>query len=218
MSDIRIVEKPDWVTWEAVRECLLAAHDANRGHGIVMAHHQWSAEKMRDSLRDGGVLFVALDGEKLVGTAGLGRVTPRFWYETGKCGNICFDSVLPDYAGQGVFRQLDVARERFAREQGYEILLFDTHARNLHRQRIARKAGYRLARYFRAYSRDHFNVVLVKWLKGCPYSAAGVRVRFWLAKGLTRLQYRRDGTVRGSRTSRFCKNVNVKYFRYYYDV
>ena len=218
MAQVEIVPKPDWVSWEDVQQCLMQAHDDIRAQGIAMAHHRWPTEKIQRYMEDGGILFVALDGEKLVGTAGLGKQNLRFWYEIGKCGNVCFDCVLPEYAGQGIFRMLDAERERYAREQGYDILLFDTHSRNERRLRIARAAGYRKVRYFRAFSKDHFNVIMVKWLGACPFSGATIRVRYLLSKLLTRIQYRPSGKPRGKFTQRFCKKVNTNYFRYYYDI
>ena len=72
-NSIQVVEKPDWVSWDDIKQCLYEAHSVNRSKGINMAHYQWPAEKIKESLGENGFMLVALDGNKLVGTAGIGK-------------------------------------------------------------------------------------------------------------------------------------------------
>ena len=168
--DIQVIEKPDWVSWDDIRQCLYEAHAVNREKGINMTHYLWSAEKIKGSLGEDGVMLVALDGEKLVGTAAIADKNSNMWYARGRYAYICFDAVLPDYTGIGIFKELDSKREIIAKEKGFPTLVFDTHSRNTHRLIIAKKNDYRLVRFFLAKSKDHYSVVMVKWLNGCPYS------------------------------------------------
>lgn len=172
MSDnIQIVEKPDWVTWDDIKQCLVDAHAVNRARGIKMAHYQWPVEKMKESLGEKGVVLVALDGKRLVGTAAIGNKVGKTWYNKGSYAYICFDAVIPEYSGKGIFKLLDNKREKLATGLGYKTLVFDTHSRNVHRQQMAERNGYRLVRFFRAASKDHYSVVMAKWLDGCPHSS-----------------------------------------------
>lgn len=182
-SNIQIVEKPDWITWDDIRQCLFEAHAENRAKGINMAHYQWPVERIKDSLGEKGVVLVALDGKRLVGTAAIGDKIGKTWYANGPYAYICFDAVLPEYSGKGIFKLLDSKREQLAIEFGYKILVFDTHQKNVHRQQIALKNGFRLVRFFRASSKDHYSVVMAKWLDGCPYS----RMYCWIEYQLSRL-------------------------------
>ena len=34
MSEIQFMEKPDWVSWDSVRECLNASHKVNKKKGF----------------------------------------------------------------------------------------------------------------------------------------------------------------------------------------
>lgn len=167
---IQIIQKPDWVSWEDIRQCLIEAHSLNRARGINMTHYQWPADKIRDSLGANGKMLVALDGKIVVGTAAIAEKTGNIWYVQGRFAYICFGSVLPSYSGQGIFRRLDSEREKVASQLGYNVLLFDTHEKNYHRQKIAKKTGYTYVRFFQAQSKDHYSVVMAKWLNGCPYS------------------------------------------------
>jgi len=181
-SSIKIIEKPDWVSWEDIKQCLYEAHSVNRAKGINMSHYQWPAEKIKDTIGDNGFMLVALDGNKLVGTAGIGEKYGKTWYAKGRYAYECFAGVLPDYAGKGIYKQLDIRREEKAKEEGYTVLIGDTHANNAHRIDIALKNGFNLVRFFRASSKDHYNVVIAKWLDGCPYPRLYIKIRFFWSK------------------------------------
>lgn len=177
-SDIQIIEKPDWVSWEDIKQCLMDAHEANRDKGINMAHYQWPVDQIKSSIGENGVVFVALDGRKVIGTAAIMEKEGHSWFARGKYAYLGFASVLPEYNGMGIYKQLTQRREDIAIMRGYATIQFDTHSRNRRVQVIAIKNGYQKVSFFRAQSGDHFNVVLVKWLKGSPYSTAFCRFRF----------------------------------------
>ena len=181
-NTIQIVEKPDWISWEDIKQCLYEAHAVNREKGIYMNHYLWPINKIRNSLGEKGVMFVALNGEKIVGTAAIGDRVGSKWYNKGRYAYICFDGVITDYNGKGIFSQLDSKREEVARKHGYNVLVLDTHAHNIHRQKIALKNGYRYVRYFQANSRDHYSVAMAKWINGCPYSSLYCRTRYHVSK------------------------------------
>lgn len=187
-TDIQIIEKPDWVTWEEIKQCLMDAHATNRAKGINMTHYQWPAEKIEALLGGNGIMLVALDGDKLIGTAAIADKIGKRWYAIGHYAYICFDGIIPKYTGKGIFKLLDSERERVAQQLGYNILLFDTHAKNMHRQKIALRKGYRYVRFFLANSKDHYSVVMVKWLNGCPYSRFYCCWRYLLSKVKTILR------------------------------
>ena len=181
-SSIQIIEKPEWVSWDDIKQCLYEAHSVNRAKGISMAHYQWSAEKIQESLGENGFMLVALDGDKLVGTAGIGEKFGNKWYANGRYAYECYASVLPEYAGKGIYKMLEIRREEKAKEEGYDVLIGDTHSKNTHRIEIALKNGFRLVRFFRAASKDHYSVVIVKWLNGCPYSSFYCWIKFEVSK------------------------------------
>lgn len=188
-SSIQIIEKPEWVSWDDIKQCLYEAHSVNRAKGISMAHYQWSAEKIQESLGEGGFMLVALDGDKLVGTAGIGEKYGNIWYANGRYAYECYAGVLPDYAGKGIYKMLEIRREEKAKEEGYDVLIGDTHSKNTHRIEIALKNGFRLVRFFRAASKDHYSVVIVKWLNGCPYSSFYCWIKFEVSKLQTLIRF-----------------------------
>ena len=183
---IQIIEKPEWVSWDDIRQCLYEAHAPNREKGINMTHYLWPAEKIKESLGEHGVMLVALDGGKVVGTAAFAERTQKRWYTDGSCyAFLCFDSVIPYYTGKGIFGLLDKKREEKAKEYGYNVLIFDTHSKNAHRIDIALRNGFRLVRFFRASSNDHYSVIMAKWLRGKSYSHGYCVYRYQISKWKT---------------------------------
>lgn len=169
-SNIQIVEKPDWVTWDEVHEVLVKAHAQNRANGINMRKPTLPGEEIAKEVGNEGKMFVALDGRRVVGTSAIVVKRKSYW-----CGgkqdcyaSVCFDSVLPEYNGLGIFKKLDLRREKESQLMGIDKMLGDTHEKNQHRLTIAQKAGYKFVDY--KFCGDHYNVVWVKWLNGCPYS------------------------------------------------
>lgn len=187
--DIRIIEKPDWITWDDIKRCLVESHSVNLAKGINMVHYQWSADSIREFIGEDGVFLVALDGDKLVGTAAVAVKYGKAWYAKGKYAYMCFASVLPEYSGQGLFRALDARREAIASEKGLTTLLFDTHVDNKRRTKSGLKNGYRPVLFFRAKSKDHYNVIMAKWLGEPPYSKLYCWIRFNQTKAKTLLRY-----------------------------
>ena len=169
-NNIQIVEKPDWISWDDIKKCLFDAHIINREKGINMANYQWPAEKIKESIGDNGVMFVALDGDKLVGTAALVEKKSYHWYSKGKCGYLCFACVIPSYNGLGIYHSLLKKREEIAKTQDFDVLYYDTHCKNEKIISYGEKNGYRKVRFFLTKSKDHHSIVMAKWLKDCPYS------------------------------------------------
>lgn len=179
---IQIVEKPNWVSWDDIKQCLVEAHASNRAKGINMTHYQWSSEKIKESIGVNGIVLVALDREKVVGTASIAEKFAKTWYAKEKYAYLCYAGVLPAYGGLGLYRRLTEKREDMAKLLGYRMLVFDTHYNNKIIQSIAKKNGYRLVRFFQAASKDHYSVVMAKWVNGCPYSKILCRWKYWGSK------------------------------------
>lgn len=181
LPEIKIIEKPDWVSWDDIKRCLVDAHAVNRARGINMAHYQWPAEKIREYIGHDGVILVALDGKKVVGTAAISRKVSDGWFAKGEYAYMCFASVLPQYNGQGIYSRLIQLREKIALEQNYTVFVLDTHEKNTKIRKISQSNDYSLVGYFRTMNNDHYNVILAKWVAGCPYSKLYCKFRFNLS-------------------------------------
>lgn len=185
--EIKVIEKPDWVSWDEIKQCLVDAHLVNRAKGINMSHYQWPVEKIREYIGPNGVILVALDGSKVVGTAAISEKEGKAWYAKGRYAYMCFGSVLPEYSGKGIYGRLIRIREEIAERDKYTVWVLDTHIKNTKLQNIAKNNGYRSVGYFRTANKDHCNVVMAKWPGGCPHSMFYCRLRFFLSRIRTRI-------------------------------
>ena len=174
--NIKIIEKPEWVSWDEIHNVLWRAHEKNRQNGIIMTLPALPGNLIREKIEGHGKMFVALDGEKVVGTAALAIKQYSLWCGKGSYAYCCFASVLPEYNGKGIYKALDLRREELALSMGLVRIIGDTHENNQHRLDIAKKAGYKFVDY--KYYKNHYNVVMVKWLNGCPYSEFRCKIEF----------------------------------------
>ncbi len=180
-NSLQIIEKPDWISWEEIKQCLVDSHKINRERGVFMSHYMWSPEKIKSFIGN-GVVFVAIHNKRLIGTAALKNKNSKAWYVKGTGGYLCFDSVLPEFSGRGIFNMLDSAREERAKQMGFSVVFFDTHSKNIRRQAIAKRTGYKYVDFFRAATNDHYSVVMAKRLDSKYRFAFYYWIRFLLAK------------------------------------
>lgn len=188
---IQIIEKPDWVTWNQIQEVVSAAHKQNWERGVVMLNSKLTGEEISSKLGSMGKMFVALDGEKVVGTAGFKIKEASLWFGTRNFGYCCFAAILPEYNGKGIYKLLCEVREKFAVSQGVEMMMFDTHERNSHVIQVNKHVGFEFVDYKPC--KDHNNVVMVKWLSVCPYSQKTLALHYWIEKIRVRISKRIKG-------------------------
>lgn len=189
MSDIKIIEKPDWVSWDTIHEVLVAAHAENRSKGVVMAYSIQPADKMAEICKD-GVMFLAMDGDKVVGTGAVVLKKENRWYYKGTAAFETFAGILPEYAGRGIYKLLSDARKSKVIEMGVPVIIGLTHEKNYRRLKIAKQLGAKFVQ-LRA-GQDHYNVVFVRYLNGCPFSDWFIFIMFNASKVLYKLRYRID--------------------------
>ena len=188
--NIQIVEKPDWVSWDEIHNVLWKAHEKNRSKGVIMSYPSLSGEDIKAKIGDKGKMFIALDGNKVVGTLALIKKTGKKWYFTGNYGYLCFGAVLPDYSGKGIYRSLYQLAEPTAKQMGLTLLTRDTNENNARMLKITKQEGYHFVEY-KAY-KDHFNIVRAKWLLECPYSISYIKFRYLLSRFLVKTRYKID--------------------------
>lgn len=199
MGEIRIVEKPEWVSWDDIHNVLWMSHSRNRANGINMRKPGLAGSEIRDEIVPNGKMFVALNQTRVVGTAAIVMKHGKSWYEKGLCGCLCFASLLPEYQGVGIYKELMMKREEFAIESKVDMLSFDTHIRNKHVIKINKKAGF-VPVAIKACS-DHFNIVMVKWISNCPYSSLERTFRYWKSILINNMVYTMDPKIGRQYTS-----------------
>ena len=167
-ANIQVLEKPDWISWDDIHEIIWTAHSENRERGVFMRFPSLPGEEIRKKVEENGKMLVAIRDSIIVGTAAIIFKDRSLWCGKGKFGYCCFASVLPSEQGKGIYNRMCIQREELARNVGINRLIMDTNENNTRECSIVKRAGYKAVDY--KFYKDHYNVVFVKWLNGCPFS------------------------------------------------
>ena len=121
MSEIQFMEKPDWVSWEDVCECIRKANVVNDKKGFHMLFSKISPDEIKKRLKE-GQCFVALHNHKVVGTTSFVISKVRSWCLNGKVICFCYDGILPEYRGTDVYFGLGQLKNDKVIETNIKIL------------------------------------------------------------------------------------------------
>ncbi len=210
MDEIRIIEKPDWISWDDIHDLLLAAHKRNIEKGIIMSFPQMPGEKIKKTIGDEGMCWVALCGDKLIGTHSVAFFKGRGWWSKGKkVAHGCFTGILKEYQGIGILEELHEKYHDFILKKGVEMTEGETAEDNHIMRKILEKKGYKTVSFFASPS-NHYNVRIVKWLNECPFSDKYIERRFKIARFLTKLQYKPGQVERSAFISYFCIRIKKR--------
>lgn len=202
-GNIQIMEKPEWVSWDDVHNVLWASHKDNRVKGINMRKPGLPGVEIQKEVEPNGKMLVAIDQDHLVGTAAIIFKEGNNWYHKGRYGYLCYASLLQDYQGKGLYGQLMKQREMLAKEANVDLLCFDTHCKNRNVIELNSKKGFYPVAI--KVCSDHFNVIMAKWLNGCPYSNCQIKAHYWSSWLKVHLCYKkgRDGSLKHRAIIRF---------------
>ncbi len=190
MSDgLRIVQKPDSVSYEALQDLLHRAHESNKKAGMYYSTADQSPQTLKEKLKD-AVTYVALDGERLVGTESVQFRSLHYWYHNGQVGMLKLGGVDPDYKGGHVFTRLITACKEYAWEQGMDICVTDTSEDNVIVRHLLEKLGYQLVDYCVYPGNNFYTIVYGIWKNGCPYSDFRRKWHFLWKRAKIRFQYK----------------------------
>jgi len=195
-EEIVYMEKPEWISWEQIRECIYKGHESNRDKGVVMINALMSADDIKIHVGNGHC-FVALKGNEVVGTFSLKFLNLRKWWVRGKVAYPCLDGILPEYKGSDVYFGLNDLRMKCIEESGVRIIQNNTSEHNMLIRKLAKKKGFKAVMYTPSgKGADYYSVIHVKWLDGCPYSDKFIDFMFNLSKFIVPIIWRPDFSFR----------------------
>ena len=188
MDKIQYLEKPDWVTWESIMECIRNSHKVNDKRGFHMLNQEMSVDDLKKKLRNGHC-FVAIDGNKVIGTgSSIIRAGNRWWSWGKKVAYNCLDAIIEEYQGTDVYFGLREVRSRFLKEVGVDIVQFNTAEQNKVVQKIALRRGAKYVMFSAtAKGADYYSVVMANWLTGCPYPDWFINFMYKLSKVVVKM-------------------------------
>ena len=186
MSEIQFMEKPDWVSWNDVCDCIHAANAINEKKGFHMLFSDIKPEEIEEKLKN-GKCFVALCDNKVVGTTSFEIRNLSHWYRHGKVIYHCFESVRPEYRGTDVYIGLCELKEKRVKETGIRVYQFHTAEHNKTIRKINVKYGFKHV-VFKPTKKGakYYSVTMVKWEDGCPFPDCFLKFMFNLSKFVTK--------------------------------
>ena len=189
MSEIRIIEKPDWISYEDIHELLYIAHESNRKKGFTVNTALMTGNEIEKHIGDQGKCFVALDGDKLVGTSSYRIIQQNYWCCKCEVVDRILVGVLPEYKGKHISALLFQKIEEEAKEKGYAYIENRTSEENEIMQRLCIKDGYRYIDFLSTKA-DHYTVVMLKWLYECPYKDWYIKLHFNIRRILIKVRFK----------------------------
>lgn len=191
MRDIRIIEKPDWISWDDIHDCLWEAHESNRKIGVNMRTAYLSGEELKKRIGPRGKCFVALVDGNFAGTASIKSVSRNTWYHKGELCDFILVGIYPQYKGLGIYKMLLRECASVSMNLGINVVELDTAEGNTYMQAISKKHGFKCVAVKASPYTKHYSVVLAMWTNGCPFYESYVKFRFKLQEVLYKLRFKR---------------------------
>lgn len=190
MNAIKVIEKPKSVSYNIIHDVLYKAHEANRVENkFTIKTAQMSGEELEEHVGPEGKCYIALDGEKVVGTLS-NRVTKvKHWCAEGEVIELAMIGVLPEYRGMHIFPMLYDEAFKDVQNRKIKYIEIRTADKNLTMQRLGEHNGFKCID-FNTVGKDHYTVVMLKWLDKCPYPDVFIKLRYLIKKFYVKIRYK----------------------------
>lgn len=191
MEEIRIVQKPDWISWDEIQKCIYESQQTNTKKGFDMLFGHSTGQQLQDKIGE-GYCYVALNEDnKVVGTISLKVETLNFWWHKGKAGLQCYEGILPQYRGSEVYFDLHDTLEKKEKELDLKVIWATTAEQNAVVIKLQKKLGWKIVQYSSMPKKGpYFSVFMVKWVDECPYSDRYINLMYSISKKIVRLKYK----------------------------
>ena len=186
------MEKPEWVSWDSVRECLNAAHKTNKKSGFEMRNSTITTEDLLEMVKDAHC-FVALVEDKVVGVTCFRIENKKKWYVREPVIYHFCDGILPEYRGTDVFLKLADLKTKAIEKTSIRIQLFRTSEHNKVVIKMNQRFGFKLVQFHPTPKKiaNYYNVTMVRWDDGCPFPDWFLKFMFNLSKVVTKTFFKR---------------------------
>lgn len=191
MEEIRIVSKPDSVSYEDIHNLLYLAHENNRKNGLHIKTADMTGDELKAHVGAEGECYVALDGDRLVGVTAVRIVERNYHFAKGRVADQILIAVHPDYVGKHISSHLHNEVVQFCKKNGLTRIEIRTAEKNQKMQSIELRWGFSYVNFVHYSNLDHNTVVLMKWLdnKQRP-SSVRLKTYYTLRKMYVKARYK----------------------------
>lgn len=195
MDDILYILKPDSVSWQDIKDCMVKAHEPNRKKGIVMQNQSMTADELGAYLKN-AYCFVALKDNKVVGTYSYIIKKVKMWWAKGDVAYTFSLAIIPEYRGTDVYFGLQKVIMQNIKKSGIRIIMSDTEEHNQIAQKLNLKKGAKLVKMYASPKTWYYSVVMARWLDGCPYSDRYCNFRYKISEFMVKTIWKPGKIIR----------------------
>lgn len=191
MQNYRIIEKPDFISFEQIQALLARSHSTNATKNLHYATATQTTETLIKKIQ-GGVCYVALleGSDQLIGTVSVTQIQQNYWYNHGPAALVKLMGVDPDFRGMHISDKLLNACMDWAKAQGIPVMVTDSAEQNTAIRHLFTKHGFHTVDYCLYAANNFYSNVYAYWFEGCPYSAPVRNARYQWKRLKIRFQYK----------------------------
>lgn len=190
MEEIKVIPKPDRVSWEDIHQLLLIANKTNEKRGFSVAGLTCTPKELEKQVEN-GLCVVAMHGDKLVGVSACSFNCAQRWYnKKEKSARKFITGILKSYQGCDVLYEIDKVLDNYIKNSGCSFIVADTAVMNTAMRKQAQLGGYKELTYISFPNTLYYSVIFGKWLNKCPFSDRYIKFRFWLSRIYTKTRYK----------------------------
>lgn len=178
-NGIRIIPKPDYVSYSDIQECLSKAHAVNEKKGLIYATQNQTVNTLIEKLKD-SITYVALTPEnKVIATASVQFRKINYWYHNGDIGLLKLLGVLPEYSGMKLALLLMLLIQHFeVKSRGIEVLVSDSAEENVPIRNLFLNNGFKIVDCCKYPTNSFISAVYAFWFHGCPFSDEELKIKY----------------------------------------
>lgn len=163
---MRILRKPDCISWDDLAKCQQRAHESNKEMGVSMQCADYTADDLKNALNN-AITLIALDkSDALAGMLSINFVEVKRWWHKGIAAYICYVAVDPMFKGRGIYRLLSKEAEEIIRSKNVNVVYLNTHVNNILAKRTYERDGFKAVRFSPGSGTDYYSIEMAKWLNG----------------------------------------------------
>ncbi len=190
MNAIRVIEKPESVSYNIIHDILYKAHEINRVEKkFTIKTAQMTGEELEEYVGPEGKCYIALEGKKVVGTLSNRVRRVKHWCAEGEAIELAMIGILPEYRGTHIFPMLYELAFKDVQNRKIKYMEIRTADKNLTMQRLGKYNGFKYID-FTPVGKDHYTVVMLKWMDKCPYPDVFIKVRYLIKKLYIKIRFK----------------------------
>ncbi len=197
-ATIRIVPKPDWISYETITDVLHDAHTSTKQSGMLFNASSQSVEKTISRLGENGLFYVALTSNNevvAVGAISFSKLKSEWYGKGNMCGHIKMVGVRGDYKRMGLNNRIYENLENYGFLHA-DVLEMNTACQNHIVLDSNERHGWKYVDCKSFPSTNYYSYVMAKWKNGCPYSERKRKLIFFFRKLSVHILKKQNGSYR----------------------